>query len=116
MTQTYNQMLEHQNQQAARTKPRFSGHIQRGVLAYLLEHGTAFDREIADAIDSVPLSVRSSIYELRTAGLVQVADARFLKTKPYGLTRAGIELALQQESLCPFVFTATPSPHPGAAP
>ena len=101
-------------------KPRFSGRSQRGVLAYLLEHGTATDHDMHEPIDSTLLNVRKVVHELRSAGLVQVADTSVRQTKPYGLTHAGIELALAQDMDSPFVFYSPQSPTttntPGATP
>ena len=113
MTQTYDQVRAHHASHAHQTafnKPKFSGRLQRGVLAYLLEHGVATDHDMQGPLDAGLLSVRSVIYDLRNAGLLQVADPAQKKTKPYGLTRAGAEIALAQEGNTPFVFYSPPSP------
>ena len=77
--------------------PAFTGPASRAVLAYLLENGSATDHEMYSPCRATLLTVRKTLKDMRAAGLVQYADPSKKQTKPYGLTRDGIKLALSQE-------------------
>ena len=77
--------------------PAFDGQVHRAIIAYLLENGSATDHELYTPCKATLLYTRKTLKDMLAAGLVQYADPSKKQTKPYGLTRDGIKLALSQE-------------------
>lgn len=79
-----------------------TGYMQKAIAWQLLEHGVLTHDELVGLIDNTPACMTHSIHTMRKQGLLAPADSSHrqpsVNRKVYGLTRKGIELAMELQA------------------